>query len=65
MEGMKRYNIFIAGGTKVTEIEATCITKAAKQFINTLERPTKYNLYSKTQASIRYEDITLLWIIML
>lgn len=55
---MKRYNVFRAGSTKITELNATCITKAAKHFILTLDRPVAatYHLHSTAQASIRYVD---------
>jgi predicted nucleic acid-binding Zn-ribbon protein len=42
--------------TKITELNATCITKAAKLFIDTLERKATYSIYSTCQASIRYSD---------
>lgn len=53
---MKKYDVFYAGGEKATTIQATCITKACKEFIGTLEKPAKYKLDSKVYASIRYVD---------
>lgn len=53
---MKAYNVYKAGSTKIGTIRATCITKAAKQFIATLDKPAKYELYSRENASIRFTD---------
>lgn len=53
---MKQYKIFKSGSTQVETLSATCITKATKQFIATLDKPVKYELFSKEQASIRYND---------
>ncbi|EGW36451.1 hypothetical protein [Desulfosporosinus sp. OT] len=52
----KLYKVFKAGGAQMETLHATCITKAAKQFIATLDKPAKYELYSKEQASVRYND---------
>ena len=53
---MKLYKVFKAGSTQIRMLHATCITKATKQFISTLDKPAKYELYSKEQASVRYND---------
>jgi len=53
---MKPYKVFKAGSTQMGTLHATCITKAAKQFIATLNKPAKYELYSKEQASVCYGD---------
>lgn len=53
---MKKYNVYIAGGEKISEIYSSCITKACKSFIETLKKPAKYELYSREMASIRYTD---------
>lgn len=53
---MKTYNIFVSGGEKVKSVCASCITKACKSFIETLDKPAKYKLESKAYASIRYTD---------
>ena len=53
---IKTYAIYKAGSTQVGTICATCITKAVKQFIETLENPASFELSSKAQASIRYID---------
>jgi len=52
----KMYKVFESGSAQIGTIYATCITKATKQFIATLDRPAKYELYSKEQASVRYND---------
>lgn len=51
---MKQYSVYRAGSTYFTTVLATCITKAAENFIGTLNEPAKYELDSKEQASIRY-----------
>ncbi len=53
---MKRYDIYFAGGEKATTIFASCITKACKSFIETLEKEAVYKLNGKEYASIRYRD---------
>lgn len=53
---MKKYDVYVSGSTKVSEIHATCITKACKQFISNLDKPCKYELYNKVHATIRYYD---------
>lgn len=53
---MKRYNVYIAGSTKIDTVQATCITKACKRFIETLEKAARYELDSREQARIRYTD---------
>lgn len=52
----KLYKVFKSGRTQIGTLYATCITKAAKEFIATLDKPAKHKLYSKEQASIRYSD---------
>lgn len=52
----KRYDIFIVGSVKTDTIYASCISKAAKQFIETLEKEAKYTLCGKQYASIRFND---------
>lgn len=53
---MKTYNVFKSGSTKIGQITATCITKAVKQFMATLDKSATYELYSRGQASITYTD---------
>lgn len=53
---MKIYNIFVSGGKKIKNIQASCITKACKSFIESLDKPAKYKLEGKAYASIRYTD---------
>ncbi len=53
---MKKYDVYIAGGENLTTIRSTCISKACKLFIETLEKTAKYSLESKEYASIRYID---------
>jgi len=52
----KLYVIFRSGSVMAGTLSDTCITKAARQFISTLDKPAKYKLYSKQQAHIRYND---------
>jgi len=53
---MKLYIIARAGSTRIGEVYATCITNACKDFMETLDREAKYELYSREHASIRYKD---------
>lgn len=53
---LKTYAIYIAGSEKVDTIRTTCITKAVKQFIETLDQPAKYELSDKCSATIRYNE---------
>jgi hypothetical protein len=53
---MKKYDVYIAGGEKIESICATCITKACKSFIETLDKQAKYTLQGKEYASIRCVD---------
>lgn len=53
---MKKYNIYYAGAEKFKCIYSSCISKACKSFIETLDKPAKYNLENKEYASIRYTD---------
>lgn len=53
---MKRYDIYFAGGEKATTIFASCITKACKSFIETLEKEAVYKLNGKEYASISYKS---------
>lgn len=52
----KPYKVFKAGNTQIGTLRATCITKAVKEFIATLDEPANYELDSKEQARIRYND---------
>jgi len=52
----KLYKVLKSGSTQIGTLYATCITKATKQFITTLDKPAKYELDSKEQARIRYND---------
>ena len=52
----KLYKVFKSGSTQIGTLYATCITKAAKQFTATLDKPAKYELYSNQQANVRYND---------
>lgn len=53
---LKLYKVFESGSTQIGTLYATCITKATKQFIATLDKPAKHELDSKEQARIRYND---------
>lgn len=53
---MKKYNIYCAGGEKITTVKATCISKACKAFMATLNKEAKYELDNKEYASIKYTD---------
>ena len=53
---MKKYEIYKAGSTKVCALKNTCITKAIKEFMKTLEKPAKYELHNKFMARIYYKD---------
>lgn len=53
---MKKYDVYISGGEKLTSIYSNCITKACKSFIQTLDKQAKYTLQGREHASIRYTD---------
>ena len=53
---MKPYKVFDSGSAQIATINATCITKAVKQFVATLDKQTSYSLQSSQQASISYSD---------
>lgn len=53
---MKKYDVYIAGSTKIDTVYATCISKACKQFMETLKKPAKYKLTTRELASIIYTD---------
>lgn len=53
-EGVKEYNIYIAGGTQISTVSATCISKACKKFIQTLSKKAMYEPESEEYASVRY-----------
>lgn len=53
---MEKYDIYMSGSERIGTIYATCISKACKSFIDTLEKPAKYTLQSKEYASIRYTN---------
>lgn len=40
---MKKYDVYIAGGEKLKSIYATCITKACKSFVGTLDKQANYS----------------------
>lgn len=49
----KRYDVYYAGGAKITSIYASCISNACKQFIENKNLKAKFLLDSKQQAKIR------------
>lgn len=49
---MKKYDVYVAGSVKTDEIQATCITKACKEFIRLLGGNAKYKVISKEYATI-------------
>ena len=53
---IKTYATYKAGSTQIGTVYATCITKAAKRFIETLKRPATFELNNREEASIRYTD---------
>lgn len=53
---MNKYEIAIAGSVTVGTVYATCISKACKSFIETLEKEAEYNLITREHATIRYTD---------
>lgn len=53
---MKKYDVYIAGSSKIDTVYATCISKACKAFMETLKKPAKYKLTSTELASIIYTD---------
>ena len=53
---MKKYEIYFAGGSKIRSFYASSIIEACKSLIESLDKPTKYELFGKQQASVRYND---------
>lgn len=53
---MKKYDVYIAGSVKIDTVQATCITKACKTFIETLEKQAKYRRITSDYATISYTD---------
>ena len=53
---LKKYDVYVAGSSKVDTVYATCISKACKTFMKTLKKEAKYQLTTKELASIRYTD---------
>lgn len=53
---MKKYDIYISGSTKIDTVQATCISKACKNFIETLDKKAKYTLVNSDYATISYTD---------
>ena len=53
---MKAYEIYKSGSTKITTLSSTCITKATKEFMKTLQESAKFELYNKQMAKIYYKD---------
>ena len=53
---MKKYDIYISGSEKIATVKATCISKACKNFIETLGRKATYTLVNTDYATIRYTD---------
>lgn len=52
----KEYTVYVAGSEKIDTVYATCISKACKAFMKTLNKEAKYTLYSKEMAFVRYTD---------
>ena len=50
---VKKYDVYYAGGAKITSIYASCISNACKQFIDNKNFKAKFSLDSKQQAKIR------------
>mgnify|MGYP000974530000 CR=1 FL=1 len=54
---MKLYEAYHCGGSALGKFYDTCITKAAKKFMATLDRPAVIDeLESRQSAKIRYTD---------
>jgi len=53
---MKQYAVFNSEGTRECILKNTCITKATKDFIKTLQKPAKFDLHNKHMARIYYKD---------
>ena len=53
---MKQYAVFNSGNTWECILKNTCITKAAKEFIKTLQKPARFDLHNKHMARIYYKD---------
>ena len=53
---MKNYTVYFAGSTPWIGMQSSCITKACKEFIKTLEKPAKYEIINKEYATVTYLD---------
>ena len=53
---MKQYAVFNSGSTWECILKNTCITKATKEFIKTLQKPATFDLHNKHMARIYYKD---------
>ena len=53
---MKQYAVFNSGSTRECILKNTCITKATKEFIKTLQKPARFDLHNKHMARIYYKD---------
>ena len=56
MAAIKTYDVYIAGSEKIDTVHATCITKACKKFMETLEKQAKYKRVTSDYATISYID---------
>jgi Tfp pilus assembly protein PilF len=53
---MKQYAVFDSESTRECILKNTCITKATKEFIKTLQKPARFDLHNKHMARIYYKD---------
>jgi hypothetical protein len=54
---MKRYSVYVAGGSYVTTVEATCITKACKAFAAHIKLAApKIELMNKYHATLKSKE---------
>ncbi len=57
MTRLNKYEVYKSGSTSTgIIINETCITKALKKFIQTLERPANFGRYSNSLGWVKFED---------
>lgn len=53
---MKKYVVYYAGGEPITSVYSTCISKACKAFMETLEKPSRYKRFTRMVGLICYKN---------
>ena len=51
---MKNYSVYYAGGSKITTVKASCITKSCKIFMKQFNKPYRIEKHSCDYATISF-----------